>query len=214
MDGYILVNLKDLIDEVGEKDARAILSSFSCPMNLDVQNFLRNNAVVFAKQGIAPTHLVFTSFKKEPVLIGYFTLANKTIRIPAHKISKSLGKRLNKFAQDRSRNSRPDEYIISAPLIGQLGKNFANEYNKLISGDILLQLALDKVREGQRIWGGKIVYLECEDKPRLIDFYTSNGFTQFGKRPLDRDERDVQSGQFLIQMLKYLQDEKPDVDFY
>ena len=93
---------------------------------------------------------------------------------------------------------------MSAPLIGQLGKNFANSYNTLISGDELLKLALDKVKKMQEIVGGKIVYLECEDKPRLIDFYSENGFVNFGKRMLDRDETDTLSGEYLIQMLKYM----------
>lgn len=56
----------------------------------------------------------------------------------------------------------------------------------------------------QVIVGGKMVYLECEDKPRLIEFYSRNGFVNFGKRYLDKDETDTQSGEYLIQMLKYM----------
>lgn len=51
--------------------------------------------------------------------------------------------------------------------------------------------------------GGKFVYLECENKPKLIHFYESNGFTVFGKRKKDRDEIGV-DGEYLIQLLKYL----------
>ncbi len=52
--------------------------------------------------------------------------------------------------------------------------------------------------------GGKIVYLECEDKPQLRQFYNDNGFKVFAKRPLDRDECDKLSGKYLLQLLKYL----------
>ncbi|HBF3466448.1 TPA: N-acetyltransferase, partial [Clostridioides difficile] len=52
--------------------------------------------------------------------------------------------------------------------------------------------------------GGKIVYLECEDKPKLIEFYKDNGFVDFGKRSLDKDETDSLDGDYLVQMLKYL----------
>lgn len=76
--------------------------------------------------------------------------------------------------------------------------------NKLISGDVLLKLATDKVHAIQSVLGGKFVYLECEDKDSLIKFYSENGFVAFGKRNLDRDERDRQSGQYLVQLLKYL----------
>lgn len=44
MSGYIGVNLRDtLLDEtLGESAAKGILSSFSCPLNPDVEHFLRN----------------------------------------------------------------------------------------------------------------------------------------------------------------------------
>lgn len=96
------------------------------------------------------------------------------------------------------------KYTISAPLIGQLGKNYAHGYNKLISGDELLKLALDKIREMQNIVGGKIVYLECEEKEPLLEFYSRNGFVNFGLRALDRDETDKLSGESLVQMLRYM----------
>ena len=60
------------------------------------------------------------------------------------------------------------------------------------------------MREAQRIIGGKFVYLECEDIPKLIDFYTGNGFCDFGSRELDGDEKGKFSGKYLIQMLRYL----------
>lgn len=101
--------------------------------------------------------------------------------------------------------NKPTEYIIPAPLIGQLGKNFDNGYNKLISGDALLKMAVDKVRQMQNIGGGNIVYLECEDKEKLVKFYSDNGFVNFGKRCLEKDERETQAGEYYLQMLKYLE---------
>ena len=95
-------------------------------------------------------------------------------------------------------------YTISAPLIGQLGKNYTSGYNKLITGDELLKLALDKIKTMQYIVGGKIVYLECEQKSKLIEFYERNGFVNFGTRILDRDETDKLYGESLVQMLRYM----------
>jgi len=89
-------------------------------------------------------------------------------------------------------------------LIAQLGKNYADGCDKLIKGADLLQMACDEVRTAQRIIGGKMVYLECEDTPKLIDFYTSNGFREFSRRPLDKDEEDSFNAKHLVQMLKYL----------
>lgn len=204
MSGYIGINLRDILQDetLGENVAQNVLSSFFCPLNPDVEHFLHNVAIEFSKQGISSTHLVMASYKKEYVLVGYFTLANKIFCIEKNSLpNKQWRKRFSKFAQFDHTIQR---YTLSAPLIGQLGKNYANSYNKLISGDELLKLALDKVMEMQGIVGGKIVYLECEDKPALTDFYERNGFVNFGTRALDRDETDKLSGKSLLQMLRYM----------
>ena len=65
-------------------------------------------------------------------------------------------------------------------------------------------MACDKVSEAQSYIGGKIVYLECEDKPILNQFYSDNGFFRFGTRDLDEDEKGLMSSSQLVQMLKYL----------
>lgn len=203
MTGFKIVNLKTLIEISGEEKAKAILSDFSCPMNKDVEQYLRTKAIEFAKHGWAQTHLVYASYKHEPVLVGYFTLANKYIHInPVRsKMSNTLRRRIAGFA---TYDSELKCYCMTAPLIGQLGKNYTNEYNKLITGDELLQIACDKVKSVQVDMGGKFTYLECEDKPVLTDFYERNGFFNFGIRQLDADEKNDFETTYLVQLLKYL----------
>lgn len=204
MSGYIGINLRDILrDELlGESAAKGILSSFSCPLNPDVEHFLKHTAIEFTKQSISSTYLIMASYKDEYVLVGYFTLANKIFCVDKDCLpNRKWRSRMAKFGQFDQAIQR---YTISAPLIGQLGKNYSNSYDKLITGDELLKLALNKVREMQNIVGGKIVYLECEDKTALIEFYSRNGFVNFGTRKLDRDETDKLSGESLVQMLKYL----------
>lgn len=204
MSGFMGINLKDILsdNELGEDAAKSILSSFSCPLNSDVEYFLKHTAIEFCKQGISSTYLIMASYRSTPVLVGYFTLANKIFCISKESLpNRTWKQRMAKFGQfDKDIN----RYTISAPLIGQLGKNYTNSYNKLITGDELLKLALDKVREMQYIVGGKIVYLECEQKEKLIDFYSQNGFVNFGLRLMDKDETSKLSGDSLVQMLKYL----------
>ena len=88
-------------------------------------------------------------------------------------------------------------------MIAQLGKNFSNGYNKLITGDELLSLACEKVSIVQMAIGGRVVYVECEDKPQLTEFYSRNGFYEFDTRKLERDETELE-GEYLVQMLRYL----------
>lgn len=204
---YTLIKLNDFVKAFSENESMTqnILSTFSCLNNKDVERFLQERALLFDRQGLSKTHLIFTSYKNEMALVGYFTLATKSFVIKKNnqkskfdKISTTLLKRISKYGQY---NRETNQYTISAPLIGQLGKN--DRYRDLISGDVLLKYACDTVKEAQSIIGGRIVYLECEDKPRLLEFYNSNGFVSFGRRALDADEKDF-SGHYLIQMLRYL----------
>lgn len=199
---YTIVKLDELVRTFPDDENRikGIIGCFNCLNNPDVDRFLKEKALVFDKQGLSKTYLVYTSYKNRMVLVGYFTLANKSFVVRKNdKISKTLLKRISKFGQY---DSELRQYMISAPLIAQLGKNDAHK--DLISGDILLAYACDAVREAQSLLGGKIVYLECEDKSRLLEFYRNNGFVDFGKRELEADEKDDMEGKYLIQLLKYL----------
>lgn len=201
MTGYKIANLDIFLENIGEEKTKELLADYLCPMNPDIEDFLKRNAIQFSKQGLAKTHLVFASKNGQWVLAGYFTLTTKVFLI---KRSKKLGSRLcariRKFAQIVAET---DTYQISAPLIAQLGKNYADHNDSLITGNELLKLACDKVRLIHSEIGGKVVYLECEDKPKLRDFYERNRFLEFDRRPLDKSDRDLFKADFLIQMLRY-----------
>ena len=89
-------------------------------------------------------------------------------------------------------------------MIAQLGKNFTSNYSELITGDELLQMACDIIADIQLSIGGKIIYIECEDKPKLLSFYERNGFRKFSERQLDRASKDNIEGDYLLQLLKIL----------
>lgn len=202
MTEYKIISLADMLSELEESDVKNMLSSFSSPKNKDVEDFLKNNAVQFARQNLAPTNLVYANCDKGCFLCGYFTLTIKTIEVNKLIVGRRIFDKLKKFGTY-------DKFIkkctIPAPLIAQLGKNYADGCDKFIKGSELLQMACDEVKKAQRIVGGKVVYLECEDAEKLTDFYKRNGFKEFARRRLDSDERGSFSGRYLIQMLKYLE---------
>ena len=191
--------LSDMVEQIGEESTSSVLSNFSCPQNQDIEYFIRKKAIEFSKQHIASTHLVFSQYKGEKVLVGYYTIANKMIVIPKKHISNSIGRRIARFSEQ---NQEKTAYILPSILIAQIGKNFENGYDKLLTGQELLGEALETAARIQSLSSGKVVFLECEDHERLKQFYRENGFFEFGKRKLDRDE-DIK-GTELIQMLKYL----------
>ena len=60
-------------------------------------------------------------------------------------------------------------------MIGQIGKNAAISDNPLCLGKILEDV-YSVIGQAQRLIGGRVVILECEDEPKLIGLYTSQGF--------------------------------------
>lgn len=198
---YTVINLYNLLNEIGESEASAVLSDFHCPIAPDVEDFIRKKAINFAQRGWAQTHLVFINKDREFILVGYFTLALKVITVPVGNISKSTQKRISSFS---TYDSAIDAFCLSAPLIAQLGKNYYNNYNKLMTGSDLLTIACDKVSSIMLDLGGRFTYIECEDKSALLTFYKNNGFFEFDRRPLNPNEKVLFSGQYLVQMLRHI----------
>lgn len=142
-----------------------------------------------------------SEFKDKCVISGYFAIANKSTTIKKFILSNTKRKKILKYAEY---DNDIKGYNIALPLIGQLGKNYYNGYDKLITGDILLKFVCSKIKETQDILGGRYVFLECEDNDKLKSFYESNGFECFGKRNLEKDELENTKGAYLLQMLRDL----------
>lgn len=202
--GYWEVNLTDVIKTVGKDAAKKCLSGYSCPKNPDIEDYMHNKAIVFAEQGISSTHIVSTSFKGNTVIVGFYALTNKVFTIRnAYAPNANWRRRLNRFSEY---NKEMKCHMLSLPLIGQLGKNYANGYDNLISGDELLMLACKRIKSMQRDFGGKIAYVECEDVPFLIHFYQSNGFVLFGKRETGPADAGLIKAKYLVQLMRYFDD--------
>lgn len=199
---FVQINLSELIVTLGEDDTKSILSTFVCPLNKDVENFIKYKAIEFSKRDFSKTYLVFweTDDEKEKALVGYYTIASKFIRVERSAVN---SKEARKLRDHGVFDENTNEYIVSAPLIAQLGKNYSEGNECLISGSDLLQLVIERVKRVQHEIGGKFVYLECEDEAKLLAFYTKNRFKVFGKRKLDRDETDIK-GHYLIQLFAML----------
>ncbi len=189
MKTYKIANILNLIDTIGEEKLRNILSEFSCPKNLEIENFVRNNAIDFAKKKMSITHFLVDE-KSKPV--AFFTLTHKAVKIQDEVLSSTQRRKIKRYAQlDEATNS----YMTSAFLVAQLGKNYATDKNVDFNGNDIMDDAMDILTSVQHDVGGGVAYLECEDKPQLLKFYQNenNGFRVFGER---------YSGQ---EQIKYLQ---------
>ena len=204
---YKVINLIDIYNNLGEERTKEILQDYKCEKNKDVEYFIRDKAIEFSKQDISRTYIVMDQYKEKDVIVGYFAIANKSTIIKKFMLSRTKRKSILKYAEY---DNEIKGYSIALPLIGQIGKNFNNGYDKLISGDVLLKLACNKIKAIQDLIGGRHVFLECEDNENLKEFYESNGFECFSKRNLDGDELDTNGERYLLQMIRDLSKYKND----
>ena len=175
------------IDKFGEgsggKILSGILSGYSCPLNAEVEDFLKNKALQSAKLSTSKTYLVFDA--EDGVLLGYFTLSAKSYTIESVKLNSSKRRLIERFAD---RVGSKDRYSVAVYLIAQIGKNYAQEVRRGLLGRELLQLAFAKLREVNDRIGGKIVLVEREsDRSKLHAFYAANGFSSWNERTNEKD---------------------------
>jgi len=177
--------LRELLEIRREEDVKSLLLSFETLKVLnsakehDVQSFLHLQSIEYEKFGLSRTYLVMSTFKNKPFIAGYFSISNKPLIIKKksfQKLSNSLKKKLMGVGHKTEQNS----YEIKSYLLGQLGRNYSEVAMKanLANGDDLLTLSYSKIKEAHNLVGGRILYLECDNYPKLIEFYTRNGFRQ------------------------------------
>lgn len=149
----------------------------------DVEEFLHKRAIMYDKQGLAKTHLIYASYKNEPVLVGYFAIANKPLVITNRALSRFSNTQANKLKRKGNtltNDSKVSNLIINAFLIGQIGKNFSEDAinANAISGTQILTLAYEAIKEAQLIAGGSYVWIEYEDVDKLRTLYSKFGFSE------------------------------------
>ena len=183
--------------DFGEEELKQILSEFSCNKNPDVERFLKNDSIVFTKKNQSVTYLVFTN--DDAVLVGYFTIAIKPITVNTEKFSNTIKRKIARVSEV---DEETGTYTLSAYLIAQLGKNFADGANERVTGKQLLQAAVDTIKELQYIAGGMVIFLETDNNQRLLQFYEEqNGFKRFDTR---ENRNGIDQAHTLIQLLKVM----------
>lgn len=198
-DDFLILNIREYLrqGQSGEDLLQQVFSTFSCDKNLDVERFLLEQSINFTKKNQSVTYVVLTP--EEGQIIGYFTITIKPITVDGDCFSNTVRK---KIARVGEQDEESGNYSLSAYLIAQIGKNFKDSANEKISGEQLLELAIEKIKELQYMAGGMVVFLEAENEEKLIHFYEDkNGFKRF-------DTKEIKSGtekaHTLIQLLKVL----------
>ena len=196
---FFILNIREYLrqGEGGEDLLKQVLSTFSCKKNVDVEKFLRNQAVDFTKKNQSVTYIVLTA--KSGLMVGYFTITVKPISVNGAGFSNTVKRKIARVSEQDPVNGT---YSLAAYLIAQLGKNFSNGANEMITGEQLLGLAIEKIKELQYMAGGMVVFLEAENEEKLLDFYEKqNGFKRFDTKEIKSGTEDTHT---LVQLLKVL----------
>lgn len=178
MSEYKVFNILDMAEAIGEKNLEELLSDFCCPKNEEIQQFVRDNAYEFARKKLSVTYLVVN---EDNYIIAIFTLAHKAVEIGNTSLSNSKRKKISRYA---TLDPETGSYTVSAFLIAQFGKNYALGADKRLNGNELMDLTFMVLEKVQHEIGGGVVFLECEDKLQLLNFYQNekNGFIPFNER--------------------------------
>ena len=122
----------------------------------------------------------------------------KPLTVRGETVSNTVKKKLLRVSEW---DEKSDTYTMSAYLIAQLGKNFTNGADQKITGEELLALAWDKIKEIQYLGGGVVTFLEAENEEKLLSFYRDNRFSQFDIR---QTASDTDESHELVQLLRLL----------
>ena len=194
LDRYHGINIRKYLVQDASEDIEKLqrfISNFSCPRNPDVERFLKNSAMEFTRKSQSVTYLILSAENSN--LLGYFSIAVKPLTISADKISRTFAKRLERVSK---LDEAAQTYTTAAYLIAQLGKNYTDGANEKISGDDLLDLAWNVVKDLQYAAGGIVAFVEAEEHEKLLDFYQRNHFWV-------SDKRSSESGD-LVQLIRII----------
>ena len=161
---YTTISLENLLQSPdGARRFAAMTANFTCPLNLDVEHFLKATALHNQIMHISRTKLVTLPTSDKLTLVGYYSLALQVLDLD-RITSNSLRKKITGF-------KRENKLGAAVYLIGQMGKNFHDDADKLITGKDLFLLAMQDILKAQQAVGGRIVVVECKNDDKLRKFY-------------------------------------------
>ena len=193
---YNIQRLDEILNYQRGEEFFNILSDSFVSINSDVEYFLKHKAVQSTKLRTSVTYIISKDVSDFEIdFVGYFTLASKILRIPSNGLSNSEKKTLNLYSHFDDTNNT---YNCPAILLAQFGRNFSSK-TQSITGHELMEITLSQIRYIQDLIGGKTVFLECEDKPKLIEFYQNYKF-----KLLDAPTHISKNNKELLQMYRIL----------
>ena len=116
----------------GESALVDFISSFSCRLNQEVEDFLKFRALQSSRLSASQTYLVIDDDNYQ--LLGYYTLVLKSYAVRGSSLSSANRRLISRFAEE----DEAGNFHAAVYLIAQIGKNFALPVEEQISGARLI----------------------------------------------------------------------------
>ena len=159
--------LMDFLGENSTSQVKKLLKTFTCNINLDLQNFLHNKAITFEKNLRSRTYLYIDN--KNQNVIGYFTIAINYLE------TKNLDKSLVEYINGHTTPTN----ALPCYLIGQIA--ISDDYRNKKLGKFLLDDALEIIDDTQIKLGGRFITIDSVNDEKVLDFYRQNSFVEIQK---------------------------------
>ena len=171
------------------KKARAIFceiasQKISFGQNIDMQSYLECDALVMELSHRSKNFIVVNAdnFEETEEWLGLITLTLKVFDIS------EIDVQTKKELLMTGKSAKNIEHIPGI-LITQLGKNTL--FDNPIKGSDLLRLALEMIVTAQSFIGGKMVFLDSVNNPKIINLYKSFGFVEYDSLIQDKNHPEV-----------------------
>lgn len=172
---YSEKDLRSILSDYGTERTQKVLSGFICE-NEEVQEFIRDKAILQEERGLSRTILIFD--ESNGSMVGFYALSIKSL---------VLSDDLN-TSQKKSYfgTSQTNGNVIPAILIGQLGKNDAVE--STFTGSDLMSLIFGYIRNVDKLLPSVVSYVEHNGSQKLRDYYEKHDFTYLPRKAEEKEK--------------------------
>lgn len=170
-----LISLSKLISsgDLSTGSLRKALHALKCPRDMDVERYLHQYAITNEKNGSSRTYLVIDKRqlddKKKLRVVAYFTLAITVTDFSG--IDEGNRKDYLGFIPKRSAQD-----YFAGYLLAQIGRSQDYSHEQFDCKE-LMDEAESRVAEAIDLVGGRVIYLDCKNTPKLISLYEHQGYT-------------------------------------